>query len=1282
MSNAKRLTLTALSAATTLFCSVGSLEVRADDTEVFFSRDSDVTAKPNILFVLDTSQSMYNIEASAPMGSFTPGDGDNPTGPCANDKLYWAGPGDSTPTCGVGSAFVAIDESNFNCPGWLLDIKDEGFGTIDPIKVAQQTSSSPAKFATIQQANLPTYCQGDGTTPSGLDWGAKGKNAITSGSYTFYSGEYLNWLSNAGGGDKYRIDVIREVVAKLVRTTDGINFGLMRYGYDGDRIFSKDNATQCEIEPNPVEGSRSSNGAPIVYPVRDIDSATGISGLPDEAGTSVEDQLQYMLGVDRLTGEVFPWVVNRTIPPDDQPFKVVANDTDDTGLNKCPIPMFTPGGRSPIGGAMYEAYLYYSGQQWSQKYGKNSDLGSGYSFPSVPASRVDGDSGGEIYDSPIADECARNFIILLSDGTTEQDNDVDGPIQQLPGFNRAIGSNKCDADDYLDVNGNPPPSQCVDDAAEYLFETDLSSSVRGVNNVITYTIGFKVSGTDPAADSARQLLTETAERGGGRFCQADTVEQLQSCLVGITREILQSNTTFSAPAVTVNAFNRTQNLNDLYMSLFRPSFQTRWQGNIKKYRLDPVDGDILDANGAPAVNTADGFFQTGAQSYWSSVVDGIDVTKGGAASRLPAWNARNLYTTDSDGNRVLLSALSLTDTDLGIDTGSNFIDPADSTSGLLTASALVEWFLGRDVADADTDGNTTETRKDMGDPLHGKPVTVIYGGEDNPSTPALEFDVNDATLYAVTNDGVLHAIDPSTGDEKWSFVPSNLLGRLKDLYYDETLDYPETERAGAGGYGLDGNIRVVRIDNNRNGIIEPTQWVDLDKDGEVDTDEDIEYDRVYLFVGQRRGGNNYYAFDVSRSPNKTTSPGRPRLMWVRNYASDLAGESWSTPTPAKVRIDTGTEVQTRNVLFFGGGYDSNEDLPAYPATASTRGAGVYMVDMLTGNLLWRAGSDDAATLELADMTSPIPGDIRVIDLTGDGFADRLYAADLGGRVWRFDIFNGEAIVKTPTSGPALIEGGVLAALGSPEDPSDVDNAIRFFYAPDPALINASGVNFINVAIGSGHRELPASDLSTENWFFSVRDYNVFRQLLRSQYQDSCVSVTGPCHEIVTEDDLIDLTNTVGQDATNAVPVGPVGSAVPGWKIELQLDGEKVLAESRTFQNDVYFTTYAPVERGSTEDTCGVIFGQNRLYVVNAVDARPANLLFDQVTGESVEDRGKDLAQGSIAPEVVFVFPTPPTDANNPNPAAPPPVCLVGLENCGFGLGNRPVRTYWRQRGAN
>ena len=37
------------------------------------------------------------------------------------------------------------------------------------------------------------------------------------------------------------------------------------------------------------------------------------------------------------------------------------------------------------------------------------------------------------------------------------------------------------------------------------------------------------------------------------------------------------------------------------------------------------------------------------------------------------------------------------------------------------------------------------------------------------------------------------------------------------------------------------------------------------------------------------------------------------------------------------------------------------------------------------------------------MTHSIPAGIRVLDIDQDGYADRMYVGDMGGRVWRFDI---------------------------------------------------------------------------------------------------------------------------------------------------------------------------------------------------------------------------------------------------------------------------------------
>ena len=63
----------------------------------------------------------------------------------------------------------------------------------------------------------------------------------------------------------------------------------------------------------------------------------------------------------------------------------------------------------------------------------------------------------------------------------------------------------------------------------------------------------------------------------------------------IVTDIFDRDISFTAPAVAVNAFNRTQHLNDLYVSVFRATDQVHWPGNMKKYRINETT--IEDANG-------------------------------------------------------------------------------------------------------------------------------------------------------------------------------------------------------------------------------------------------------------------------------------------------------------------------------------------------------------------------------------------------------------------------------------------------------------------------------------------------------------------------------------------------------------------------------------------------------------------------------------------------------------------------------------------------------------
>jgi type IV pilus assembly protein PilY1 len=891
----------------------------------------------------------------------------------------------------------------------------------------------------------------------------------------------------------------------------------------------------------------------------------------------------------------------------------------------------TADGSTPLSETLYEAHQYLAGQ--NVFFGNTSRIFPGTRFvpnptpppadieidgamPSVVASRDP--ANNDRYQSPMAQSCQKNFIVYLTDGEPTADNSADDEIQTLIG-------NNCDG------NG---PGRCLDDLAGYMFDNDLRGNVNGNQNVTLYTIGF---GEDVAGTS---FLDEAATAGGGDNFFAGDSQQLTGVFRNILSEILTDSTTFVAPAVPVNAFNRTETLADLYISVFEPSETFHWPGNLKKYRIEnTADGtNIVDADGDPAVDPDTGFFLGDTRSLWSASNDGDEVEAGGSANRQPLNPAtRQVYTFLGDDdltdpiNRLNAGNNAITDTMLGL-------APTDTPS----RDDLLDWINGVDVQDVDEDDNTTEARRQMGDPLHGRPAVVVYGGT------AASPDIDDTVIFSPTNDGYLHAIEAVNGTELWSFVPSELLDRMADVLRDD----PQSAKA----YMLDGDIRAFKLDTNQNGIVEASQG-----------------DRVLLFFGMRRGGNRYFALDV-------TDKEQPRYLWSLGPAElPGIGQSWSTPAIARIAISGVTQNSLSLVLIFGGGYDETQDNDQGTTFYNTDGLGnrVFMVDALSGDRLWFAGPPDlteAADLELDRMNNSIPSALRVLDLDGNGFADRMYVGDTGGRLWRFDIIAdgdpGTAGVQTP--GPSsLVTGGVIASLGNADDATHPIASTRKFYeTPDVSLVRRRGAStYLNIAIGSGWRGHPRN-ADIQDRFYAIRDYEPFNPLTQTAFNN---------FDVIADGDLADIT-------TNVNPLVPDGA--PGWKLELRLpggfNGEKVLAESRTFNNVIFFPTYLPGGTAAS-DPCAPA-GTNRAYAVSVNDGRPV-IDINRDNQTTTEDRYSRLAQGGIAPEFTFLFPGR-VDGDGGGDGGPvvgpgrfPPRCTVGLEAVGLCSGaNNLVRTYWRQSG--
>src|SRR5690606_22219745 len=154
-------------------------------------------------------------------------------------------------------------------------------------------------------------------------------------------------------------------------------------------------------------------------------------------------------------------------------------------------------------------------------------------------------TGPENYRQPQTNVCSKNFNVLLSDGMPNNDDDTPGLMNNLPGYSGGA----CDG------SGG---GRCLDDIAAYLATVDIDVPMDGDQFVTTHTIGFDID---------LDILHEAAAGSGGRSFLADHVESLAPALRSSTSDITSRSRPFTAPSVAVNTFNRTQTLNDLYMTV-------------------------------------------------------------------------------------------------------------------------------------------------------------------------------------------------------------------------------------------------------------------------------------------------------------------------------------------------------------------------------------------------------------------------------------------------------------------------------------------------------------------------------------------------------------------------------------------------------------------------------------------------------------------------------------------------------------------------------------------
>lgn len=239
-------------------------------------------------------------------------------------------------------------------------------------------------------------------------------------------------------------------------------------------------------------------------------------------------------------------------------------------------------------------------------------------------------------------------------------------------------------------------------------------------------------------------------------------------------------------------------------------------------------------------------------------------------------------------------------------------------------------------------------------------------------------------VYVAANDGKLHAVNATNGQETFAYIPQSA---FSDLY-------------------------KVKLQNNEPLFVNDGKLIAADI-SLGDVKDDGSNWRTVLIGMQGGAGHGMYALDV-------TKPEAPKLQWELS-ASDIEaaitslnpslGYTLADPVVVKAgfkKDGSVDELESRWVMIVGNGYYAGSYADHSDVTN-----GLLIVDIQTGQFMYLpvAGS---VTQSEAGLGSP-----AAIDFDSDGLVDLVYVGSLNGKLWKFDLrnysFQAKQVVSTATS---------------------------------------------------------------------------------------------------------------------------------------------------------------------------------------------------------------------------------------------------------------------------
>ncbi len=444
----------------------------------------------------------------------------------------------------------------------------------------------------------------------------------------------------------------------------------------------------------------------------------------------------------------------------------------------------------------------------------------------------------------------------------------------------------------------------------------------------------------------------------------------------------------------------------------------------------------------------------------------------------------------------------------------------------------------------------------VGPPAFNYPDTMVADGETIYNTFAQSKLTRMPVLYVGGNDGMLHAFNASSGEELMAYVPGFLLPELNEL----------TSPKYSHRYYVDGNPTYgdAYFDSDGAGT-NPKAW------------------HTVLAGGARAGGQGYFLLDItdpSTAFAQTAANAANLALWEFTDANDSdLGYSFSQPAIIKTNKDG------KWAVIFGNGYHS-ADADGHAG----KGHAVLYILFIEGGIdgSWTINSDyikiDTGVGGNNGLSTPAP-----IDTNGDQVVDYIYAGDLKGNLWKFDVSSSDTTKW-------VVAGGDTPLFTAKDKDGNVQ---PITVRPDVGVNPQAGYM---VYFGTGKFfEKGDSDPSRRygnQTFYGVWDktysaHNKDMELDRSKLKEQTINT-----EIYHADGV-----TAKFRSSSDYEV--VWKTQYGWYMELPETGEQVVADPLLNHENIVFVTQTP-----SSDPCKCDFTSWTMEVAALDGGWPEGPVFD------------------------------------------------------------------------